>query len=406
MSLPAPVRVAVVDIAHPLDDLDCERASPPPYTGAWILVCHAGRPAGIIQLPLDGTLIGAAQLEHEVRRQLGAVRPRTSRDDAPPLPRASVVVPSNVARPAELRRCVARLADLDYPDYEVIVVDNRHGDPPPIDLPGARVVREPRPGISAARNRGASAATGEIIAFTDDDDEVDRGWLRALGERFAREPDVAAVSGLMVPRELQTPAQVLFERSGRSSDRCFVPLTFERCGRFRIMRRVPGDGDGQVRSLYETGEFGSGANMAFRAEVFRKARFDEALGVGTPACAGEDLAFMIELLMAGYRIAFEPTAILYHSNRATLAELERHLHGYGIGFTAMLVAIALRDPRHVIGLASVLPAWLRSRRDHSPARRAHREQGYPRSLARAEWRGMLAGPFAYLRSRRAQRRWA
>jgi hypothetical protein len=94
-----------------------------------------------------------------------------------------------------------------------------------------------------------------------------------------RQPDVAAVSGLVVPRELETSAQVLFEQSGSGLDRAFVPLTFERIGRFRVLRRAPGDGSEQVRSLYATGEFGIGSNMAFRVAVLRAVGgFDEALG--------------------------------------------------------------------------------------------------------------------------------
>jgi hypothetical protein len=112
------------------------------------------------------------------------------------------------------------------------------------------------------------------------------------------------------------------------------------------------------------------------------------------------------LLTAGYRLAYQPDAIIQHAHRATLAELERQIHGYGTGFTAMLTAVTLRDPRHVIGLAAVLPTWLRSLRDPSSAKHVHRPEGYPRALARAELRGMLAGPFAYLRSRRVQRRQA
>ena len=323
-TLCSPVRVAIVDVAAPVSDLDCTRPVAPPYTGAWILVCCSGRPLGSIEIPLHGEVIIAAELEHEVRRQLGDVEARLRDDDAVPLVRASVIVPSNFARPAQLRRCVERLTELDHPDYEVIVVDNRCGDVPLPEISGVRVVREPHPGISAARNRGIAVATGEIIAFTDDDVVVDRRWLRALGERFARQPDVSAVTGLVVPLELETAAQVLFEQSGSGLDRGFVPLTFERPGRFRVRRRAAWSGMENVHSLYLTGELGLGSNMAFRTSVLRAVGgFNEALGVGTPACGGEDLAMLIELLTAGHQLAYEPDAIIRHTHRATLAELER-----------------------------------------------------------------------------------
>ena len=402
-ALRSPVRVAIVDIADLPSNLDCMRQAEPPYTSAWILICRAGCPLGSIEIPLHGEVITAAELEHEVRRQLGDLETRV-RNDAVPLARASVIVPSNFARPAQLQRCVERLIQLDYPDYEVIVVDNRRGNVPQAEISGVRVVREQRPGISAARNRGIAVATGEIVAFTDDDVVVDRRWLRALAERFARQPDVSAVTGLVMPLELETPAQVLFEQSGSGLDRGFVPLTFERAGRFRVLRKATWSGMENVRSIYLTGEFGLGSNMAFRTSVLLSAGgFDEALGVGTPACGGEDLAMLIELLTAGHQLAYEPGAIIRHSHRATLAELERQIHGYGVGFTAMLTAVTLRDPRHAIGLAAVIPSWLRSLHDASSAKNVHRQQDYPQALARAELRGLLKGPFAYLRSRRIQR---
>jgi len=402
----SPVRVAVIDLANPLSDLDCTRPSGPPYTAAWILVCCSGRTVGSITIPLNGTLIAAAELGYELRHQLSEAETGNPQIDTLTLARATVVIPTNFARPDQLRRCVERLTQLDHPDYEIVVVDNRLGEVPPVAIPGARVVREPRPGISAARNCGIAAATGEVVAFTDDDVVVDRRWLRALGERFAREPDVAAVTGLVVPLELETQAQVLFEQSGNGLDRCFQRLTFERVGRFKVLRCARETGAEQIRSIYLTGEFGTGSNMAFRKEkLLAVGGFDEALGVGTPTYGGEDIAMLVEMLTTGNRLAYEPDAIIQHSHRATLAELEQQLHGYGIGFTALLTAITLRNWWHALGLATILPAWLLSLRDPSSAKNAHRTQDYPHALARAELLGMFRGPLAYIHSRRVQRRW-
>jgi GT2 family glycosyltransferase len=403
------VRVAVIDVAGPLADLDCGRAEQPPYTAAWILVCRAGRPLGSIEIALRDPVISAAALEREVRRQLGDGwdrGPQAAPEPLLPPARASVVVPTNLTRPAELRRCLKSLAELDHPDYEVIVVDNRPADAPPADIEGARVVREPRPGASAARNRGASVATGEIIAFTDDDVQAHPGWLSALGSRFARQPHVSAVTGLVVPLELETQAQVLFEQSGSGPDRGYVPLTFARAGRFRVRRCDEQAGQGQVRSLYLTGEYGIGANMAFRTAVLQASGgFDEALGPGLPTHSGEDLALFMELLAAGHQIGYEPTAIIEHQHRTTMADLDRQIHDYGVGFTAMLTAVALRNPRHVLGLAAIVPAWLRSLRAESTAKTVNRADDYPPALHRAELRGMAAGPVAYLRARRASPPW-
>ena len=402
----------MIDVAAPLADLDCSRPAAPRYTAAWILVCRAGRPLGSVEIPLRRPVITAAELSDELCRQLGDGWSQQPDHAAPvQLARASVVVPSNFARPAPLERCLKSLAELDHPDFEVIVVDNR---PPgsavasiePAGDERVRVVREQRPGISAARNRGVSAATGEIIAFTDDDVQVHPGWLRALGSRFARQPHVSAVTGLVVPLELETNAQILFEQSGSGLDRAFAPLTFQRAGRFTVRRHDAQAGTEQVRSIYLTGEFGLGSNMAFRTAVLQAAGgFDEALGVGTGTRGGEDLAMLVELLMAGHQLGYEPTAIIQHQHRGTDVELGRQIYSYGVGETAMLTAIALRDPRHLIGVAGVVPTWLRSLRDTSSAKRVNRDRDYPPALARAEFRGMLAGPAEYLRARWAQHRW-
>ena len=212
---------------------------------------------------------------------------------------------------------------------------------------------------------------------------------------------------MVVPAELETPAQIFFEQSGSGLDRGYAALTFARSGRFQVTRRDEDEGTERVQSLYEMGELGLGSNMAFRVAVLRAAGgFDEALGTGTPTRGGEDLAILVELLGDGHRLAYEPAAIVHHTHRATIADLERQIHGYGVGFTAMLTAIALRNPRHLVGLASVIPAWLRSLRDPASAKRANRTPDFPTELGGIELRGMLAGPAAYLRARRMQRRWA
>lgn len=401
---PGPVRVAVVDVDAPPGDLDCTRLAAPPYSSAWILACRGGRPLGRAEIPLADDPIPAQRLGRELRRQLGDAWERQPYNAANELAAASVVVTTNFARPAQLRRCIESLRALDYPEYEVIVVDNREfGAAIPLD--GVRLVHEPRPGISAARNRGLLEATGEFVAFTDDDVEVDGQWLRALSLRFARQPEVVAVTGLVVPRELETPAQIWFEQSG-NLQRSFDPLTFQRAAPFGVLRRELGGAGRSLGSLYAMGEFGAGSNMAFRTSALRAAGgFDRALGVGTPTHGGEDLAMLVELLASGRQLAYEPTAIAHHTHRRTVPELERQIYGYGVAFTAMLTAIALRNPRHLVGLAAVIPAWLRSLRDPASAKRAGRTPDYPAHLGRAELRGMLAGPLAYIRSQRMQKRW-
>jgi hypothetical protein len=418
--------VILVDVDE-LSAIDCEHSAGGLYDAVWVLAMRRGQPLGMVVIEAGTPTIEADELERLLHEALGETWHVDAPDEADDmaLPHATVVVPTNVSRPQQLLTCVERLIDLDYPDLEIVVVDNRRTTEQGEDilasltgLPRVHVVVERRPGISAARNRGVAAATGEIVAFTDDDVEVDRRWLRALGRRFVEERRADAVTGLVVPKELETPAQLWFEQSGSGLDGAYARLSFElaapdRAGgvplgvpRFRVIRRVANEALVSTGSLYATGEFGIGCNMAFRTEALRSlGGFDEALGAGTPTHGGEDLAALIGLLADGRGLAYEPAAIVHHIHRRGTDELERQLSGYGIGFTAMLVALIRQDPRHLAGLLGMIPAALRLSLARSSAKQSRRPVDYPSHLARRELRGMVGGPLAYARSRRAQRRW-
>jgi GT2 family glycosyltransferase len=315
------------------------------------------------------------------------------------LPFASVVVASDLRRPDLLDRALKALCALDYPDFEILLVDNRPtaGAELTPDDPRVRVIREPKPGASAARNAGIRAAGGEIVAFTDDDVDVDPGWLRAIAQRFADEPDADAVTGAVYPAELETPAQQWFERHGAGSERRYAKASFRR-KRFRVEDRI----GGTTASMYKLGPYGTGANMAFRAGVLhRLGGFDEALGPGTPTMAGEDIELFLRLLARGHRLAVEPSASVRHTHRRTYPELRDQMEGYGRGLTAMLTASVLRDPWHLVGLILiVIPGTFSMFRSGlSSAAPGENPAG------RSRLSGLFHGPAAYLASRRKMRRW-
>ena len=237
------------------------------------------------------------------------------------------------------------------------------------------------------------------------------------------------MTGITLPRELQTPAQVALEDYyGGFGLRTFEPLSYR-------LRLAPGlkslvsaatvdavGDDGRLRkssSLYATGSFGHGANMAFRRQALRElGGFDVALGAGTPTCGGEDLAMFARLIWRGYGVGFEPAALAHHTHRRDDQGLRRQIEGYGVGWGALLLALAVEDPRHLGRMLGTAPRGaralstsyrrkLRSRHPkHRPAAERHPDEArHPSSrtsdLARLELRGIAASPARYLRSRRS-----
>src|SRR5262249_1728590 len=118
------------------------------------------------------------------------------REMLPAVPRVSVVVCSyNGAQ--TLERCLRSLAELDYPDCEVIVVNDGSTDETRSILPrfpSVRVVHQENLGLSPARNAGLRIATGEIVAYTDADCFADPHWLTHLVYQF-QQTGAAAVGG-------------------------------------------------------------------------------------------------------------------------------------------------------------------------------------------------------------------
>jgi GT2 family glycosyltransferase len=309
------------------------------------------------------------------------------------------VVVATRDRSASLSRCVDSLLALDYPDYEVVVVDNSPATSATERLIAARYPRavryvvERRPGLGAAHNRGLAVAGGEIVAFTDDDVVVDRRWLLELATAFAWAPDIACVTGMISAAELETPAQVWSEARwglGKGS----IPRVFRIADRWRLGALFP----------FAAGRFGSGANMSFRTEVLRElGGFDPALGTGTASRGGDDLAAFFAVIAAGYALAYAPGAIVRHWHRRDYASLRRQAYGYGAGLAAYLTKTVVDDPRRLVGLAAGAPAGLVHLLSPGSPKNAATPQDYPRELRRWELLGMLGGPTSYLWARRASK---
>jgi GT2 family glycosyltransferase len=321
--------------------------------------------------PLDALLANVAPL---------AAAARTGAASASGTERASVIVCTR-GRPDDLGRCLEAIAAVPSPPGEVIVVDNDPADGRTRAVVErareATYVAEPRPGLSVARNTGIRAARGDVIAFVDDDTVVHERWLEALLAGFDG-PRVLAVTGGVLPAELRTRAQVVFERRMGQAARGHARIAY---GREFF--------EPQKRDGVPVWRIGAGANMAFRREAFdRVGLFDERLGAGAAGCS-EDSELWYRLLAAGWECRYEPDSVVLHHHRAGMDELRRQAHDYMQGHVAALWVqwANHRHPGNLRRIAVSLPAHLLlgavTERFEPPEARA--------GLLGREVRGYLAG---------------
>lgn len=312
-------------------------------------------------------------------------------------PFVSVIVPTH-ERPEQLEACLSSLMSLCYPHYEVIVVDNAPGTNATEKLVQKfvqsasfiRYVREDRPGPSWARNRGIMVAQGKILAFTDDDVVVDPYWLVGLVRGFGVAENVACVTGLVLPLELETPAQFLFEEYG-GFNKGFTSRIFktDRANHYAEMPLYP----------YIPGRFGTGASMAFTADFLHKiGGFDPVLGGNGPSRNGQDIEVFFQVIIKGYNLVYQPEALLYHLHRRDYAVLCTQIYRYGIALTAFLTKVVLENPLLLLDLITKVPFGLFFILNSRSSKNSKKSPHYPKELTILERKGMLYGPFAYVRS--------
>ncbi len=248
-----------------------------------------------------------------------------------------------------------------------------------------------RLGAPAPGTAGCELVDTELVAMTDDDVIVDRHWLTEIARAFDSHPAAGAVSGLLLPAELETPAQLWFEQYGGFS-RGFDSRVFD------LRANRPAD---EPLYPWNAGLFGTGNNFSFRTAAIRAiGGFDPALGNGTPALGGVDSEALLRTILSGYQIVYEPNAIAHHAHRPDYAALRRQVYAYGAGLVAYYLKTILAEPRFALDFARKLPAgirWMLSSESHV---NKHKQEDYPGELVWDERRGMLYGPLAYARSRR------
>jgi GT2 family glycosyltransferase len=425
-----PVRVLEIDIEKPLPRLNAfDPSRGRRYRRALCLVRLHSQPLGIVELDFDANgsvspqclaghvwqKLGKHVLEHLRQDGLADITElqASGLSSAGPAkcieererfrvnaPFVTVIVPTH-DRPERIPMCLQSLLGLDYPNFEIVLVDNAPSTSATADLiqqnfrnvAQVRYVREDRPGLSWAHNCGRKVAAGKILAFTDDDVVVDRHWLTELVRGFDVADDVACVTGLVLPFELETPAQCWFEEFG-GFGKGFAPRVYN-------MRHRP---DTPLYP-YAAGQFGTGANMAFTAAFLESiGGFDPALGPGTLAANGEDLSAFFQVIANGYTLVYRPSSLLYHIHRRDYPGLYNQIYTYGVGLTAFLTKCVLDDPRLLFDLLPRLPYGLFFATNSRSSKNRKKSAQYPSELTAVELKGMVYGPLAYLRSRAVARR--
>jgi glycosyltransferase involved in cell wall biosynthesis len=381
-------RLAEIEITRPLQPLDFATGE----TGAGLLIRRNGRPIGFLMRENSsrgtwspeklskwiGSALNAKIVEEAIRDELAPPRTNVS------FPSLSVAICTR-NRVATLNRCLDSILPLQQKyGFELLVIDNAPCDEATARLvkkfSAVRYVLEQRPGLDFARNRAWKDATGELIAYLDDDVVVDSGWLAGLQEAWDENPDAAAFTGLVMPMRLDTTAQVLFEkRNGfrRGFDKN------------RFGRELPGN------SLYPCGAgiFGAGCNMAFRREVLCDiGGFDEALDTGVPLPGGGDLDIFYRIIRAGHVLVYEPSYMVFHEHRASESGLRRQYYTWGLGFMAFVEKSYRNDPPQRARLRRLVIWWIRDQlRQLFEALRG--KHVLPFSMILAEFCGGMVGIF-------------
>lgn len=420
-----PVRMIEVELGEPLPALSLfDRKKGQHYQRARCLVRLHTQPLGLVELEGDGDEIPPGEYAPRVWEALSKqinthllsdglptvdtlTKSGLPKSAKPPCllereqflaqaPFVSVIVPTH-ERPDRLAACLDSLLALEYPKYEIIVVDNAPTTNTTVDLikkladSRIRYIREDRQGPSWARNCGIEASKAEILAFTDDDVVVDRYWLASLIKDFAWGKRVVCVTGLVLPMELETPAQFLFEGVGGYNK--------------GFQRRIFDFQANQARyplHPYVAERFGTGASMALKADFLRSiGGFDPALGRVGPVRCSQDIAVFFQVIARGKKIMYDPASVAYHSHRREYEGLTKQTFNHSVGYTAYLIKSLLENPRLLLDFTLKIPyafyIALKNRgAQKNPALAPYEKE--TKELLTLRRKGLLYGPIAFVRS--------
>lgn len=369
----------------------------------WRLVLTlSGSPCGELRLPNPGAgaaprLIRSAILDHglgpRVRRDtILAVQRRLALADEAPAPplRCSVAICTR-QRPELLARALASVRRADPAPHEILVIDSAPGDRSAAReaaAAGARHLVVERVGLNRARRVALEQATGDVVAFLDDDCLVPEAWLRRLPALFA-DPSTAAVAGPVLAWRLDTPARRRREQLA-SLNQGFEDRRWD----WRVVRPV------------HSGRVGAGANIAVRRSALATVgpALPPELDVGTPTRSGGDLYLIYRLLAGGWRVVYDASTFVFHDHQPDAAALRATVQSYGTGFSAFLTRTLVVDREPA---ALIVWPWLWQQLLTAGARRAAgTADATELRLAARYAAATLTGPARWARSRLAAGRTA
>lgn len=363
------------------------------YARAHLLLRWRGRPVACVEIPVtDGRIpscqvwqLAAAVVGPELRALV--LCPDTDRQRPDPgggSTLSSTVIICTRDRTDDLAQCLRSVCAGRLERTDVLVVDNAPSTDATAQLVKhfpVRYVREDRRGLNWARSLGIRTARTDLVLFCDDDTTVDTSWAEAMRAPFGV-GSVGAVTGLVMPQELETDSQRVFERAGGFS-RGFTPRNFNIAN----------------HSRGATGAIGAGASMAFRRQLALELRlFEIELDAGTHALSGGDTYALYRVLRHGHTIAYNPEALSWHRHRRTREELCAQLRANSVGIFCFALR-CLECHRDVVPFVTVLKWFVRVQTLRGAGR-------LPAMFRREELRGALAAPSAYLKARLNERRLA
>ena len=381
------------DLASATKDSWLELAGGSDYHRARFLVREGQTVRGFVTVDIAEGQVWVDELRRAVEELPAAVP-----EPEPFRPPISVVICTR-DRGGLLREAVGSVLASDYPDFEVVVVDNAGSTSETRDValrhpdPRVRYVHEPLAGLSYGRNRGMQVAAHEYVAFIDDDVVVDRHWLTGIARGFGRDPRVGLVCGLVPSGEIRTRTQAWFDQRVTWAD-ARKPCVYSLSSPPAELPLFP----------FQVGAYGTGANTALTRTAFeRLGGFDVTLGVGQPTKGGEDIDMYLRMLAAGYFISVEPSAITWHRHRSDLPALKAQARGYGTGMGAWFTKI-LCTPSLLRLAVGKVPGAISRMRTIARGGSSNPEdtdaefglpQGYTAELGALEMRSALTGPFRY-----------